>query len=146
MQTLKRNIILTCKLFMLFKMRTIILKYWNPSEQKGIFVRIRKTLVFVPKIQVVPINIGITERLKSQWVLQNKVYLLGKVFFLWNWRRYCTFEQFCWFLFNWNLEKFPDFSVNFEGEKMVDQILEIPRLEVFCVKFLYWNTTKNVFT
>ena len=32
----------------------------------------------------------------------------------------------CWFLRTGN--KFPDISVNFKGEKMVDQILEIPRL------------------
>ena len=33
-------------------------------------------------------------------------------------------------------------SVNFEGEKMVDHILEIPRLLVFGVKWFSCDTTK----
>ena len=35
---------------------------------------------------------------------------------------------------SWNLDKFPIIFVNFEGEKMVDHILEIPRLVNFGVK------------
>ena len=46
------------------------------------------------------------------------------------------------FLINWNLDLIPNISVYFEGGKMVDHILEIPRLVVFGVKCFNCNTTK----
>ena len=52
-------------------------------------------------------------------------------------------NSFVVFLINWNLNKFPNISVNFEGEKMVDYILEIPRLLVFGVKCFNCETTKS---
>ena len=42
----------------------------------------------------------------------------------------------------WNLDKFPNISVNFEGKIMVDHILEIPRLVVFGVTCLNCNIKK----
>ena len=45
-------------------------------------------------------------------------------------------------LISWNLEIFPNNSVNFEGEKMVDHILEILRLLVFSVKCFNSENTK----
>ena len=44
------------------------------------------------------------------------------------------------FLINWNLDTFRSISVFFEGEKMVDYILEIPGLVVFGVKCFNCNT------
>ena len=52
-----------------------------------------------------------------------------------------TFEQFCWVFINLNLNKIPIISVNFEGEKMVDHILEIPELPVFSVTCFKGDTT-----
>jgi len=47
-------------------------------------------------------------------------------------------------LLNWNRNKFPNISVNIEGEEKVDHILEIPRVVVFGVKcFLVY---KIIFT
>ena len=45
-------------------------------------------------------------------------------------------------LIDWNPDKFPNISVNFKGEKMVEHIFEIPRLVVFCVKCLSCDTQK----
>ena len=46
------------------------------------------------------------------------------------------------FLINWNLDTFRSISVFFEGEKMVNYILEIPGLVVFGVKCFNCNTSK----
>ena len=40
------------------------------------------------------------------------------------------------FLINWNLDKFPNISDNFEGKKFVDHILEISKLVVFVLNVL----------
>ena len=45
-------------------------------------------------------------------------------------------------LISWNLEIFPNISVNLECKKMVDHILEILRLLVFSIKCLNCETTK----
>ena len=42
-------------------------------------------------------------------------------------------NSFVDFLLNWNLDKFPNVSVTFEGEKMVDHAVEIQKLKVFGV-------------
>ena len=52
------------------------------------------------------------------------------------------FNSLFLFLINWNLDKFPNISVKFEGEKMADHILEIPRQLVFNVKCFNCDTTK----
>ena len=48
-----------------------------------------------------------------------------------------------YFLINWNLDNFCDISVNFEGKKMEDHILEIPRLLVFSCNCFKCDNTKS---
>ena len=60
------------------------------------------------------------------------------------WRRYKTFEQLIFKKLGY--DKFPNISVNFEGKKLVDHSLEIPRLEVFDVKCFYCEITKLYFS
>ena len=47
------------------------------------------------------------------------------------------------FLIHWNLVKFPDISVNFEDDKMINHILEIPQQVVLGVKCFNYDFTKS---
>ena len=47
-------------------------------------------------------------------------------------------------LIYWNLDKFPNISVNFRGKVMVDRILEIPRLAVFGIKCILQNNVYKI--
>ena len=80
-------------------------------------------------------NKDASKKFSVLWAFQNMVFFLSL-------KLTEIFEQFCWFLISWNLGEFSNFSVNFESEKMVDHILEIPRLLVFCIKCFSCNTTQ----
>ena len=51
-----------------------------------------------------------------------------------------SFVDFLWIIFS---SKFPNISVNFEGEELVDHILKIPRILVFGVKSFNRHTIKS---